>query len=74
MTQGKVRKTLTLDPEVVDALGGDDVALSTTINEILRQEVERRQRAAALTQLLARLEGERGPVDPESDAHCMKRF
>ncbi len=68
MTQGKVRKTLTLDPEIIDALGGDDVALSTTINEILRGEVERRQRAAALGDLLARLEEERGPVDPDEVA------
>jgi len=65
MTRSKVRKTLTLDPEVIDVLGGDDVALSTTINEILRDEVERRQRAAALAGLLSRLEDERGPVDPD---------
>lgn len=65
MTKGKVRKTLTLDPDVVEALGGDDVALSATVNEILRGEVERRQRAAALAGLLARFEDERGPVDPD---------
>jgi hypothetical protein len=68
MTSGKVRKTLTLDPEVVAALGDDDVALSATINEILREEVERRQRSAALAGLLARLEEERGPVDPDEVA------
>lgn len=69
MSRGKVRKTLTLDPEVIAALGDDDVALSATINEILRHEVERRQRAAALSALLARLESERGPVDPDEVAH-----
>lgn len=63
--KGKVRKTLTLDPEVVEALGADDVALSATVNEILRSEVERRQRAMALAGLLTRLEVERGPVDPD---------
>lgn len=63
MTIAKVRKTVTLDPEVVEALGGD-VALSTAINEILRAEVERRQRASALAELLARLADERGAVDP----------
>lgn len=68
MTRGKVRRTVTLDPEVVAALGEDDMALSTTINEILRDEVERRQRATALARLLARLEDERGPVDPDEVA------
>lgn len=62
MTLPKVRKTVTLDPEVVEALGGD-LDLSTAINEILRTEVERRQRASALTGLLARLDHERGAVD-----------
>jgi len=55
--------------DTLDALGGDDVALSATINEILRDEVERRQRATALAGLLARLEDERGPVDPDEVAH-----
>lgn len=68
MAQGKVRKTLTLDPEIIDALGDDDLALSTTINEILRDEVQRRQRAKALAGYLSRAEGERGPVDPNEVA------
>lgn len=59
-----MRKTITLDPEVIDALGGTDLALSTAINEILREEVERRHRTAALSGLLVRLDHERGPVDP----------
>ncbi len=63
MSLVKVRKTLTLDPELVEALGGDDVALSATINSILHQEVDRRQRLSALSELLARFEVERGPVD-----------
>jgi hypothetical protein len=65
---GKVRKTITLDPDVIEVLGADDAALSATINEILRAEVDRRQRAAALAKLLARLEDERGPVDPDEVA------
>jgi hypothetical protein len=65
MSQAKVRKTLTLDPEVIDALGDDDAALSATVNEILHSEVERRRRVAALAALLDRLEAERGPVDPQ---------
>lgn len=74
MTRSKVRKTLTLDPEVIDALGGDDVALSATVNEILREEVERRQRAAALAGLLERLEDERGPVDPHEVAQFRRQL
>lgn len=65
MSAAKVRKTLTLDPELVDALGGDDTALSQTVNTILREEVDRRQRLSALSDLLSRLEAERGPVDDE---------
>lgn len=65
MSTAKVRKTLTLDPELVDALGGDDTALSQTVNTILHEEVDRRQRLSALSDLLSRLEAERGPVDDE---------
>ena len=61
---GKVRRTLTLDPEVVESLGADEAALSRTANEILREEIERRSQATALLGLLARLAAERGPVDP----------
>jgi len=65
MSTPKVRKTLTLDPELVDALGDDEAGLSFTVNAILREEVKRRQRRAALSGLLARLELERGSVDEE---------
>jgi len=68
MMRAKVRKTITLDPEVVEALGDDDAGLSATINDILRNEVARRQRSAALSSLLARLAHERGPVDPDEVA------
>jgi hypothetical protein len=62
VSSAKVRKTLTLDPKLVEALGDDDAGLSSTVNAILRDEVEHRQ---ALSDLLARLETERGPVDEE---------
>jgi hypothetical protein len=39
VSSAKVRKTLTLDSALVD----DDAELSSTINTILRDEVERRQ-------------------------------
>ena len=64
MSSGKVRRTLTLDPEVVESLGADEAALSRTVNEILHEEIERRDQAAALLRLLARLAAEHGPVDP----------
>jgi hypothetical protein len=65
MSTAKVRKTLTLDPQLVKALEVDEAGLSATVNAILREEVERRQRREALSDLLARLETERGPVDDE---------
>ena len=65
MSTAKIRKTLTLDPELVRALGEDDATLSSTINSILQDEVDRRQRRAALASLLDRLEAERGPVDQD---------
>jgi hypothetical protein len=65
MSAAKIRKTLTLDPELVQALGEDDATLSSTINSILQDEVDRRQRRAALATLLDRLETQRGPVDPD---------
>lgn len=64
----KIRKTLTLDPEVVAALGEDPAALSATINSILVDEVRRRERHAALGRLLDRLDVEDGPTDPASVA------
>lgn len=61
----KVRKTLTLDPDVVEAFGGDDQALSTTVNEILRAERDRRARRAALGAFVEELSAEFGPPDPD---------
>jgi hypothetical protein len=61
----KVRKTLTLDPDVVNALGDDPAALSTTVNDILRQEIERRERRAALANLVEELVAEHGAPGAE---------
>lgn len=60
----KVRKTLTLDPLVVAALGDDPEALSATVNGILLEEVERRERRAALSNFVDRLDAEHGKPDP----------
>ncbi len=68
MSEGKVRKTLTLDPDIVEVLGGDPAALSATINALLREEVDRRKRRAALTELVEELERIHGPADPDDVA------
>lgn len=65
MSDGKVRKTLTLDPDIVEVLGSDPAALSATVNALLREEVERRKRRASLKQLVEELEEHYGPADPE---------
>ena len=59
-----MRKTLTLDPEVVAALGDDPEALSTTVNAILLAEVQRREVRAALERFLDRLDEQEGETDP----------
>jgi predicted nucleic acid-binding protein len=65
MSDGKVRKTLTLDPDIVEVLGSDPAALSATVNALLREEVERRKRRASLKELVEELEDYYGPADPE---------
>ena len=59
-----MRKTLTLDPEVVAALGDDPEALSTTVNAILLAEVQRREVRAALERFLDRLDEQECETDP----------
>ena len=65
MSDGKVRKTLTLDPDIVEVLGSDPAALSATVNALLREEVERRKRRASLKELVEELERRHGPADPD---------
>ncbi|MFT4215590.1 MAG: hypothetical protein QM619_00160 [Micropruina sp.] len=60
----KVRKTLTLDPDVVQTFGDDAAALSATVNAVLRAEMERRARHAALADFVATLDAEFGEPDP----------
>ena len=63
MPRGKRRRTITVDPVVTDVLGDSDEILSAAVHEVLQNEVERRQRGAALARLLRNLSAERGPVD-----------
>lgn len=63
MAKGKRRRTITVDPVVTEVLGDDDGVLSAAVNEVLQNEVERRQRGEALARLLRNFSAERGPVD-----------
>ncbi len=60
----KIRKTLTLDPDVVAAFGDDPGALSATVNTVLRDEAARRNRRTALAAFVADLDAEYGEPDP----------
>ncbi|MBO0842245.1 MAG: hypothetical protein J2O46_03605 [Nocardioides sp.] len=70
----KVRKTLTLDPDVVEAFGDDSAALSATVNEILRDELGRRARRAALGAYLDEMDQRYGAVDAETIAEFRAAF
>ena len=69
----KRKVSLTLDDDLIDALG-DDAALSAQVNEAVRLEVERRRRNHALGELLARLERLDGPLDSADDEAEIARF
>ena len=61
----KVRKTLTLDNDLVELFAEDDPdSLSGAVNAVLRSESERRARRASLTALVADLDARFGPADP----------
>lgn len=60
----KVRKTLTLDPELVVAFGDAKGGLSAAVNAALREHLARAERQGALAARVAELEAEYGPADP----------
>ena len=60
----KVRKTLTLDPELVMAFGDAEGGLSAAVNGALREHLARMERQDALATRIAELEAECGPADP----------
>ncbi|MCL1799809.1 MAG: hypothetical protein FWG25_00375 [Promicromonosporaceae bacterium] len=70
----KVRKTLTLDPEVVAMFDDDDAALSTAVNAVLHAERARRERLANLQLLVDDLTERWGPADPEDVAYFSSLF
>ncbi|MDR1187228.1 MAG: type II toxin-antitoxin system CcdA family antitoxin [Bifidobacteriaceae bacterium] len=70
----KVRKTLTLDQDIVNELREDDVALSATVNSVLRDEVERRKNLEALGRFVAELDELAGEPDPALVEEYRKLF
>jgi len=61
----KVRKTLTLDDDLVQIFSNDDPdGFSAAVNTVLRAEQERRARLASLRQLADDLDALYGPADP----------
>ena len=60
----KVRKTLTLDPELVVAFSDVEGGLSAAVNAALREHLGRVERQGALAARIAELEAEYGPADP----------
>lgn len=67
----KVKKTLSLDPDVPGQVIGSEGEgnLSRLVNSLLKEEVERRQRQLALRTIPGDLESELGPVDEELVDH-----
>ena len=59
----KVRKTLTLDPELVVAFSEIEGGLSAAVNAALREHLARVERQGALAARIAELEAEYGPAD-----------
>jgi hypothetical protein len=60
----KVRKTLTLDPDLIRAFGDNESGLSAAVNAALREHLARTERHDALAARVAEMEAEYGPADP----------
>ena len=73
MTLTKRKLSLSLDDDLVAELETNAEGLSAQVNEAIRREVGRR-RQRALTELLARLDGEAGPLDTPEDEAEITRF
>ena len=66
MRTTKVRKTLSLDADIVEMLAADgNDNISAAVNEILRAEATRREYQAGLERTCERLEALYGPPDPK---------
>jgi len=69
MTATKRKVSVSLDADLVDELEASEDALSTQVNEAIRNELVRRRRRRALGELLAKLDKLHGPVDEELVDH-----
>ena len=68
----KVRKTLTLDVDLVETFNDDDPdGFSAAVNAVLRAEKERRAKVASLRALADELDEQFGPADPQVVEHAM---
>jgi len=65
MTITKVRKTVTLDADLIDIYGGDDQALSTAVNAALHRDAARQARQNALREYIAELDAAFGAPNTE---------
>jgi hypothetical protein len=73
-SQAKRKVSVTLDADLVAALGADSgTTLSAEVNSALRAEFTRRRRQQALAHLLDHLADERGRLDtPEDEAEIAR--
>jgi antitoxin CcdA len=69
MTKTKRKVSVSLDADLVDELEASEEALSTQVNEAIRNELVRRRRQRALGQMLAAMNESHGPVDEELVEH-----
>jgi Post-segregation antitoxin CcdA len=63
MMLAKRKVSLTLDADLVAELETADQALSSQVNQALRNELDRRRDARLLAELLDKLDAQHGPVD-----------
>lgn len=62
MTAAKRKVSVSLDADLVEELEAADVALSTQVNDAVRDALARRGRQRLLGELLAELDRKHGPV------------
>ncbi|MEM9134825.1 MAG: type II toxin-antitoxin system CcdA family antitoxin [Actinomycetota bacterium] len=69
MTTTKRKVSVSLDADLVDELEASEEALSTQVNEAIRNELTRRRRQRALGEMLAAWNESHGEVDEHLVEH-----
>ncbi|MFV0526116.1 MAG: type II toxin-antitoxin system CcdA family antitoxin [Acidimicrobiales bacterium] len=69
MTSTKRKVSVSLDSDLVEELEASEEALSSQVNEAIRNELVRRRRQRALAKLLAELTELYGPADEQLVDH-----